>query len=247
MGWITRIGLLPTSEEKLLNFALECQISWIYNEQNDDVERFATEFLELGEARRRVLLMKANILSPLGLACFLAAVRGYGTLFWRNTRFFLQEQDERKEHQYKEVLDSINEMILFLDAQEWNDTGEEKMAHQLILHYEKAMIEKLNKNFFSALNLVNEVIESQLDARSKHDLETIPHQLFTFGKASTYAELQIYLIRSRLGKPDIFDGKKLMTYTVTWRKNSTTSRGTMDGGSDNFQLFDILFTWMSSC
>ena len=98
-------------------------------------------------------------------------------------------------------------MILFLDAQGWNDTSEKKMAYQLILHYEKAMIEKLNKNFFSALNLVNEVIESQLDARSKHDLETIPHQLFTFGKASTYAELQIYLIRSRLGKPDIFDGK----------------------------------------
>ena len=138
-------------------------------------------------------------------------------------------------------------MILFLDAQEWNDTSEKKMAYQLILHYEKAMIEKLNKNFFSALNLVNEVIESQLNAKSKHDLETIPHQLFTFGKASTYAELQIYLIRSRLGKPDIFDGKEIVTYTVTWRKNSTTSRGTMDGGSDNFQLFDILFTWMSSC
>lgn len=208
MGWITRIGLHPTSEGKLLNFALECQISWIRNEQNDAIERFAADFLKLSEARRRVLLMRANVTSPLGLACFLAAVRGYGTLFWRNKRFF-REQDERKEHQNKEVLDSINEMILFLDAQEWNDTDEEKMAHQLILHYEKAMIEKLKKNFFSALHLVNEVIESQLDAKSKHDLETIPHQLFTFGKASTYAELQIYLIRSRLGKPEIFDGKTI--------------------------------------
>ena len=208
MGWITRIGLHPTSEGKLLNFALKCQISWIHNEQNDAIERFATDFLNLNEARRRVLLMKANATSPLALACFLAAVRGYGTLFWRNKRFF-RDQDEKRDHQNKEVLDSINEMILFLDAQEWNDTSEKKMAYQLILHYEKAMIEKLNKNFFSALNLVNEVIESQLDARSKHDLETIPHQLFTFGKASTYAELQIYLIRSRLGKPDIFDGKKI--------------------------------------
>ena len=208
MGWITRIGLFPTSEGKLLNFALKCQISWIHNEQNDAIERFATDFLNLNEARRRVLLMKANATSPLALACFLAAVRGYGTLFWRNKRFF-RDQDEKRDHQHKEVLDSINEMILFLDAQEWNDTSEKKMAYQLILHYEKAMIEKLNKNFFSALNLVNEVIESQLNVKSKHDLETIPHQIFTFGKASTYAELQIYLIRSRLGKLEIFDGKKI--------------------------------------
>ena len=208
MGWITRIGLHPTSEGKLLNFALECQISWIHNEQNDAIERFAADFLKLGEARRRVVLMRANATSPLGLACFLAAVRGYGTLFWRNKRFF-REQDEKEEHQNKEVLDSINEMILFLDAQEWNGPGKAKVAHQLILHYEKAMIEKLNKNFFSALNHVKEVIESQLDPKPNHDLETIPHQLFTFGKASTYAELQIYLIRSRLGKPEIFDGEKI--------------------------------------
>ena len=59
----------------------------------------------------------------------------------------------------------------------------EKMAYQLILHYEKAMIEN-EEELFSALNLVNEVIESQLNVKSKHDLETIPHQLFTFGKAS---------------------------------------------------------------
>ena len=109
--------------------------------------------------------MKANHIASRP-ACFLAAVRGYGTLFWRNKRFF-RDQDEKRDHQNKEVLDSINEMILFLDAQEWNDTSEKKMAYQLILHYEKAMIEKLNKNFFSALNLVNEVIESQLNAKSK--------------------------------------------------------------------------------
>ena len=70
MGWITRIGLFPTSEGKLLNFALKCQISWIHNEQNDAIERFATDFLNLNEARRRVLLMKANATSPLALACF---------------------------------------------------------------------------------------------------------------------------------------------------------------------------------
>ena len=195
---------MPVNSDKLERCAEAIQMAWVKNESHSLVDSIARELEHMDSTQRKILFFESHAEYPLSTALFLAAFRGYRTLF--RTPLQPTWTKSKSEKESDSLLEDIEEIIFSLSpggTDLSNDSG--YADSELILNYERAMIEKRRKNPNLALNFINKLYTM---AGKRKKQVALPHQVFTFpGNPKKYLDFQTHLIKSRMGIRDFFGEK----------------------------------------
>ena len=192
---------MPVNSDKLERCAEAIQMAWVKNESYSLVDSIAGDLEHMDSTQRKILFFGSHAEHPLTTALFLAAFRGYRTVF----RPPLQptRAKNKSEKESDSLLEDIEEIIFALSSGGTDLSNDPRYADsELILNYERAMIEKRRNNLNLALNFINKLY-TMAEKRKKH--VALSHQLFTFpGNTKKYLDFQTHLIKSRMGIRDFF-------------------------------------------
>lgn len=192
---------MPVNSDKLERCAEAIQMAWIKNEPYLHAESIARELEDMDSTQRKILFFEGYSKFPLSTALFLAAFRGYRTLYRSPLQPLWKKNNFEEDSDF--LLEDIEDIIFALSAPETEFVDDSRHTDSdLILNYERAMIEKRRKNPSLALNFINKLY-TMTEKRKKQVF--LPHQLFTFPDCpKKYLDFQTHLIQSRMAIKNFF-------------------------------------------